>query len=179
MAPSQASLWRPLAGAAATTSAKERRGYAQYRQYRHQVGRFLKYLRFLLNISVDRTSLLALVWNSYRSGGAGTFSWDAPGVLPERSRASPGRPDWGPKYGRCYMDLWFKDTKTYTFFEFCKDRKGHATLGTLRGVPLAPFGGYRGHHFRQRASRVRPILPISSLSWSFSETFAFFVEYFC
>ena len=37
------------------------------------------------------TLLCALVRNSYRSGGTGAFSWDAPGVLPGAPGALPGR----------------------------------------------------------------------------------------
>ena len=35
--------------------------------------------------------MFALAWNSYRSGGTGAFSWDAPGVLPDATGALPGR----------------------------------------------------------------------------------------
>ena len=54
----------------------------------------------------------------------------------------------------------------------------YATLGALHDAPAAPFGGRRGHHFRQRASSVRPILPTFLLSLAFSRTFGFFVEPF-
>ena len=43
-----------------------------------------------VELFLDITLLLTLARNSYRSGGAGTFFWDTPGVLPAAPRALPG-----------------------------------------------------------------------------------------
>ena len=45
---------------------------------------------FFVELFLDITLLLTLARNSYRSGGAGTFFWDTPGVLPAAPRALPG-----------------------------------------------------------------------------------------
>ena len=55
-----------------------------------------------VELFLDITLLLTIARNSYRSGGAGTFFWDTPGVLPgaprplhERSCTHLGPPRWG------------------------------------------------------------------------------------